>query len=357
MQRIFAGLMVLLLVLGAAPPAGRAARPRRRPPSRRPRPTPRPMRRPWTPRRPASATSTARSRSGGRAPPTGLPPRSTCPWPPATCSMRGRRGTWRSRSAHAPSPAPPTAPSSASITRSPTSSSSGSRPAMPPSTCASSRPATRWSSIPPARPSRSSAPGYYHAEVGQDTTTFRTYRGGSATMTPSGGATAPVAANQQMVITGGDAPRVESGGAARADRVGSLELPAQRLPRAARQREAAPGRRLRSGNARSARNLAHRGKLRQRVGARGRGARAGPPTPPAAGSGIRASGGRGSTTRRGDGRRITTAAGSSSAATGRGRRARSSCGPSTRPRWWYSSAGRSSWDDRCTGPRSAGASP
>ena len=52
--------------------------------------------------------------------------------------------------------------------------------------------------------------GYYHAEVGQDTTTFRTYRGGSATMTPSGGGASPVAANQQVVITGGDAPRVEA---------------------------------------------------------------------------------------------------------------------------------------------------
>jgi hypothetical protein len=56
--------------------------------------------------------------------------------------------------------------------------------------------------------------GYYHAEVGADTTTFRTHRGGVATMTPSGGNAAPVAANQQIVVTGTEAPRVETGTAA-----------------------------------------------------------------------------------------------------------------------------------------------
>ncbi len=56
--------------------------------------------------------------------------------------------------------------------------------------------------------------GYYHAEVGPDATTFRTHRGGIATMTPAGGSAAPVAANQQVVITGGDAPRVETATAA-----------------------------------------------------------------------------------------------------------------------------------------------
>src|SRR5258708_1472914 len=56
--------------------------------------------------------------------------------------------------------------------------------------------------------------GYYHAEVSADTTTFRTHRGGTATMTPSGGAAAPVAANQQVVISGGASPRVETGAAA-----------------------------------------------------------------------------------------------------------------------------------------------
>ena len=128
--------------------------------------------------------------------------------------------------------------------------------------------------------------------------------------------------------------------AAGADRVGSLELPAHRLPDPARQREAGPRGRLRRGDARPARDLADGRELRQRVGAGGRGAGLVALHAPAAGSGIRASAGRGSTTRRGAGRRITTAAGSSSAATGRGRRARSSCGPSTRPRWWSSSAGR-----------------
>jgi len=52
--------------------------------------------------------------------------------------------------------------------------------------------------------------GYYHAEVRPDTTAFRTYRGGSAVMTPSGGPATPVAANQQMIITSGDSPRVEA---------------------------------------------------------------------------------------------------------------------------------------------------
>jgi len=52
--------------------------------------------------------------------------------------------------------------------------------------------------------------GYYRVEVGPDTTAFRTYRGGSATMTPSGSTGAPVAANQQVVITGIESPRVET---------------------------------------------------------------------------------------------------------------------------------------------------
>jgi hypothetical protein len=56
--------------------------------------------------------------------------------------------------------------------------------------------------------------GYYHAEVGADTTTFRTHRGGAATMTPSGGAATPVAANQQIVLSGAETPRAETGTAA-----------------------------------------------------------------------------------------------------------------------------------------------
>jgi len=55
--------------------------------------------------------------------------------------------------------------------------------------------------------------GYYHMEVAQDSTTFGTHRGGSATLTPAGGAATPVAANQQVVITGTDSPRVETGAA------------------------------------------------------------------------------------------------------------------------------------------------
>jgi hypothetical protein len=56
-------------------------------------------------------------------------------------------------------------------------------------------------------------PGYYHAEVGTDTTTFRTHRGGSATLTPSGGTATAVAPNQQVVITGGASPQVETAAA------------------------------------------------------------------------------------------------------------------------------------------------
>ncbi|PYM73440.1 MAG: hypothetical protein DME10_09885 [Candidatus Rokuibacteriota bacterium] len=51
--------------------------------------------------------------------------------------------------------------------------------------------------------------GYYHAEVTQEFTAFDTHRGGSATVTPAGGAATPVAANQQVMITGTDSPRVE----------------------------------------------------------------------------------------------------------------------------------------------------
>jgi hypothetical protein len=56
-------------------------------------------------------------------------------------------------------------------------------------------------------------PGYYHAEVTQESTAFDTHRGGSATVTPAGGAAMPVAANQQVVITGTDSPRVETAAA------------------------------------------------------------------------------------------------------------------------------------------------
>ena len=51
--------------------------------------------------------------------------------------------------------------------------------------------------------------GYYHAAVSEGSTTFATHRGGSATVTPAGGAATPVAANQQVIITGTDSPRVE----------------------------------------------------------------------------------------------------------------------------------------------------
>ncbi len=51
--------------------------------------------------------------------------------------------------------------------------------------------------------------GYYHAAVSEGSTTFATHRGGSATVTPAGAAATPVAANQQVIITGTDSPHVE----------------------------------------------------------------------------------------------------------------------------------------------------
>src|SRR6266508_2886157 len=51
--------------------------------------------------------------------------------------------------------------------------------------------------------------GYYHAEVTEASTTFDTHRGGSATVTPAGGAATAVGANQQVLISGPDPPRVE----------------------------------------------------------------------------------------------------------------------------------------------------
>ena len=53
--------------------------------------------------------------------------------------------------------------------------------------------------------------GYYHIDVTEDSTTFQTQRGGSATMTPAGGVAGTVAASLQVVVTGADAPRVDVG--------------------------------------------------------------------------------------------------------------------------------------------------
>jgi len=50
--------------------------------------------------------------------------------------------------------------------------------------------------------------GYFHADVTEDSTTFQTHRGRSATMTPAGGVASTVAASLQVVVTGADAPRV-----------------------------------------------------------------------------------------------------------------------------------------------------
>ena len=54
-------------------------------------------------------------------------------------------------------------------------------------------------------------PGYYHADVTEDSTTFQTQRGGSATMTPAGGVAGTVGASQQVVVTGTDGAQVAVG--------------------------------------------------------------------------------------------------------------------------------------------------
>jgi hypothetical protein len=54
--------------------------------------------------------------------------------------------------------------------------------------------------------------GYYHLDVQQDGTSFIVYRGGAATVTTAGGDSAPVAANQQVVLNG-DSPQLTVGAA------------------------------------------------------------------------------------------------------------------------------------------------
>ena len=55
--------------------------------------------------------------------------------------------------------------------------------------------------------------GYYPLDVNGDTTTFRAYRSGSATVTPAGGAATPVANNQEVRLVGTETAQVETGGA------------------------------------------------------------------------------------------------------------------------------------------------
>jgi hypothetical protein len=52
--------------------------------------------------------------------------------------------------------------------------------------------------------------GYYRVEVADDTTTFITRRGGRASVTPASGVAADLAASEQVVISGGDAPQLET---------------------------------------------------------------------------------------------------------------------------------------------------
>ncbi len=53
--------------------------------------------------------------------------------------------------------------------------------------------------------------GYYHVDLTEEATRFRTHRGGSATVTPAGGTATSVGPNQQIVVTGTGAPHVETG--------------------------------------------------------------------------------------------------------------------------------------------------
>jgi hypothetical protein len=56
--------------------------------------------------------------------------------------------------------------------------------------------------------------GYYRVDVAQDATAFETHRGGSAVVTPAGAAASPIAADQQVVLTGTDSPQIAVGAAA-----------------------------------------------------------------------------------------------------------------------------------------------
>jgi len=52
--------------------------------------------------------------------------------------------------------------------------------------------------------------GYYRVEVDGETTTFTSRRGGRASMTPAEGESVAIAASEQVVVSGTDAPQVES---------------------------------------------------------------------------------------------------------------------------------------------------
>src|SRR5262249_8659028 len=52
--------------------------------------------------------------------------------------------------------------------------------------------------------------GYYRVDVGDNTTTFITRRGGHATMTAAGGDPLSIAPSEEIVIQGTDTPRVET---------------------------------------------------------------------------------------------------------------------------------------------------
>jgi hypothetical protein len=53
--------------------------------------------------------------------------------------------------------------------------------------------------------------GYYHVDLRDDSVSLRTHRGGTATAIPVNGTATAVAANQQITISGTDAPQIETG--------------------------------------------------------------------------------------------------------------------------------------------------
>ncbi len=60
--------------------------------------------------------------------------------------------------------------------------------------------------------------GYYRVAVDEATTTFTSRRGGRATLTPAAGESLVIAANEQVVVTGTDAPQIETYAAPELDR-------------------------------------------------------------------------------------------------------------------------------------------
>ena len=274
MRRIFAGLLALLMVLGAAPPgwAGSSSPP---PPAAAPAP--------------ADPRGSGRC-PGGHAAARQLPPRRRlllaagrrrlgpgraqhAAGPGRRALRRRRRATWRSRSARAPSRGPPTAPSSASTTRSPTSSSSRVTSGYAALDLRELAPGHTVELDTPGAAFTMERAGYYHAEVGGGRDRVpdlpRRQRGHDP------GRRRRDAGGRESA---GRRSRAASRRASRPRRAPALtawdrwNYQRMRLPRPARAARS-KSRRASYGaeDARSARHLAHGRELRQRVGAARRG--------------------------------------------------------------------------------------